>query len=276
MNIIVHILNKITLIGLKQNLPLILSIFLHGVGISIIGITSVGTPDYQTNALEVNFVTVKTQKRKITNPKNKLVTPKIDIQKTTELYRPNKHIQPTTVTNVLSERDQVMFGSTSLNEHQTCVDTDSRFSSKNIPIVQKEIIVPKVLSSTKPSYSRPDKQTRVSLSETDDYQVTPLPLNLPDISEPTQNASFVKKVDPQYPESARLSSQEGLVVLEATVGIDGKARDIRVVKVINVNGLGCEESAIQALKASLFTPATSGNTVVTQRLRIPYRFSLKS
>lgn len=276
MNIIVQILNKITLIGLKQNLSLILSIFLHGVGISIIGISSVGTPDYHTNALEVNFVTVKTPKRKIINLKNKLVTPRIDIQKTAELYRPNKHIQPSTVTNTINERDQIILVSTSMNELQDCVDTENRFFSKHIPMVQKEIIVHKVLSSAKPTFIRPDKQIRVNLAESDDYQVRPLPLNIPDISEPTQNASFVKKVDPQYPESARLSSQEGLVVLEATIGIDGKATDIRVVKVINVNGLGCEESAIQALKASQFTPAMNGNIVVTQRLRIPYRFSLKS
>ena len=276
MNIIVQILNKITLIGFKQNLSLILSIFLHGVGISIIGISSVDTPDYQIDTLEVDFVTVKTPRRINTNPKNKIVTPRVEILKITELYRPNKHIQPSTLTHAIHEREQIKLGSTSMHELQTCVETDYRFSSKHIPMVQKDIIVPKMLSSAKPSIHRPDKQTRVSLSESDDYQVRPLPLNLPDISEPTQNASFVKKVDPQYPESARLSYQEGLVVLEATVGIDGKAKDIRVVKVINVNGLGCEESAIQALKASQFIPAMSGNSVITQRLRIPYRFSIKN
>ena len=275
MNIIVQILNKITLIGLKQNLSLILSIFIHGVGISIIGISSVDTPDYQTNVLDVNFVSVQTPKRIIANPTKKFVTPRMDILKTADLYRPNKHIQPSTVTNVVYKRDQIMLGSTTMNELQTC-DIDNQFSSKHIPMEQKEIVVPKMLYSAKPSFNRPEKQTKVNISESDDYVVTPLPLNIPDISEPTQNASFIKKVDPQYPESARLTHQEGLVVLEATIGIDGKAKDIRVVKVINLNGLGCEESAIQALKASQFTPAMSGKAMVTQRLRIPYRFSLKT
>ena len=274
MNIIVQILNKIAFIGLKQNLSLILSIFIHGVGISIIGISSVDIPDYQTNVLDVDFVSVQTQKRIISNPKKKFVTPRMDILKTTDLYRPNKHIQPSTVTNFIYKRDQIILGSTSMNKLQTC-DIDNRFSSKHIPIQQREVVVPKRLSSTRFSFYRPEKQTKVDISEFDHYELTPLPLNIPDISEPTQNASFLKKVDPQYPESARLTHQEGLVVLEATIGIDGKATDIRVVKVINVNGLGCEESAIQALKASEFSPAMSGKVVVTQRLRIPYRFSLK-
>ena len=94
--------------------------------------------------------------------------------------------------------------------------------------------------------------------------------------EPTQDARFFRKVDPIYPESARLSHQEGLVVLEATIGTDGIARNIKVVKVIEISGLGCEEAAITALKASRFVPAKRGKEVVSQRLRIPYRFQFKS
>jgi len=94
--------------------------------------------------------------------------------------------------------------------------------------------------------------------------------------EPTQDARFFRKVDPIYPESARLSHTEGLVVLEATIGQDGIARNIKVIKVIEVGGLGCEEAAITALKASRFVPAKQGKEVVSQRLRIPYRFQFKS
>ncbi|MCY4566959.1 MAG: TonB family protein [Candidatus Poribacteria bacterium] len=94
--------------------------------------------------------------------------------------------------------------------------------------------------------------------------------------EPTQDARFFRKVDPIYPESARLSHKEGLVVLEATIGTDGIARDIKVIKVIEISGLGCEEAAIMALKASRFVPAKRGKEVVSQRLRIPYRFQFKS
>ena len=97
---------------------------------------------------------------------------------------------------------------------------------------------------------------------------------LPD--EPTQDARFFRKVDPIYPESARLSHKEGLVVLEATIGTDGIARNIKVIKVVEISGLGCEEAAITALKASRFVPAKRGKVVVSQRLRIPYRFQFKS
>ena len=93
---------------------------------------------------------------------------------------------------------------------------------------------------------------------------------------PIQNARFSHKVDPIYPESARLSHKQGLVVLEATIGVDGMARNIKVVKVVEVSGLGCEEAAITALKASQFTPARQGKVAISQRLRIPYRFQFKS
>lgn len=276
MNIVVQILNKITLIGLKPNLSLILSIFIHGVGISIIGISSIDTPDYQTGALDIDFVTVQTPKRIITTPERKLVKPINDVLKTTNLNFPNKYIQYSIETDPLNNTDKILIGSTSMNNLPTSGDTDNRISSKHIHMEQKEIVVEKMLSIAKPTFLRPEKQTNVGLLELDDHVVTPLPLNIPEISVPTQNASFLKKVDPQYPESARLTHQEGLVVLEATIGVDGKAKDIRVVEVINVSGLGCEESAIQALKASQFTPAMCGKSLISQRLRIPYRFNLKS
>lgn len=276
MNIIVQILNKITLIGMKHHLSLFLSLFLHGVGISIIGISSVNTLDYQTNMLDVDFVTVHTPKRTITNPKKKLVTSRMEIPKTTDIYRPKQYIQSSIVVNTIYERDQIILDTTSMNELHTCGILNNRFTSIDIPVEHKRIRVSKISSTVKSSLNRPEKLKKVNLPESDDYVITPLPLNIPEISEPTQNASFIKKVDPQYPESARLTHQEGMVVLEATIGLDGKAKEIRVVEVINVNGLGCEESAIQALKASRFTPAMSGKTVIIQRLRIPYRFSLKS
>ena len=65
-------------------------------------------------------------------------------------------------------------------------------------------------------------------------------------------------------------------MLEATIGVDGIARNIKVVKVVEVSGLGCEAAAITALKASQFVPAKQGKAVVSQRLRIPYRFQFKS
>ncbi len=96
------------------------------------------------------------------------------------------------------------------------------------------------------------------------------------LNEPTQDARFIRKVEPLYPESAKRSHKQGIVLLEATIGVDGKARNIRVIEVTEVSGLGCEQAAITALKASEFIPAMQGKVAVTQRLRIPYRFSLKN
>lgn len=120
---------------------------------------------------------------------------------------------------------------------------------------------------------RPERTSTPSIIASAEAAELPPVSTLPD--EPIQNARFFRKVDPLYPESARLSHKQGLVVLEATIGTDGIARDIEIVKVVEISGLGCEEAAITALKASRFVPATRGKIAISQRLRIPYRFQFK-
>ena len=89
---------------------------------------------------------------------------------------------------------------------------------------------------------------------------------------PNSSAKLIRYI----PNLLVFRTNKGLVVLEATIGIDGIARNIKVVKVVEVSGLGCEEAAVAALKASQFVPAKQGKVVVSQRLRIPYRFQFKS
>ncbi|MCG9127711.1 energy transducer TonB [Candidatus Poribacteria bacterium] len=276
MNMIVQILNKMTLICVKQNLSLFLSVFIHGVCISIIGISSIDIPDYQTEVLDVDFLSVQTPKRIVSNSKKIIVNHKTEVPRTIDLYRPNHNIQSSPVVNKTIEINESELDKTSMYDFDPCSITNNQFSSIDLQVEQTDIRNSNISYPVKPTLNRPEKEQVFDISELNDMVISPLPLTLPDISEPTQNARFLQKVDPLYPESARHTHQEGLVVLEATIDIDGKAKDISVVEVINVKGLGCEDSAIQALKASQFTPAMNGKTVISQRLRIPYRFSLKS
>ena len=99
-------------------------------------------------------------------------------------------------------------------------------------------------------------------------------VNVPvvDITENTVPPKALHKPKPKYPERARNAGKEGVVKLEATIGIDGKASDIEVLEGI---GYGCDEAAIEALKRSRFTPAQKDGKPVAIRIIIPYRFKIE-
>ncbi len=91
--------------------------------------------------------------------------------------------------------------------------------------------------------------------------------------EVTRRPQWRKKVEPKYPSAARRAQKEGKVVLEATIDVDGKAKDIEI-KEDNV-GFGCGRAAIDALESSRFTPAKKGDESVPIRISIPYQFKLE-
>ena len=81
------------------------------------------------------------------------------------------------------------------------------------------------------------------------------------------------KIEPKYPIEAKRAGKEGRVVLQATIDVNGKAKDIQV-KEDNI-GFGCAKTAIDALEASLFSPAKRGVEIVPFRIAIPYQFELE-
>ena len=89
--------------------------------------------------------------------------------------------------------------------------------------------------------------------------------------EVAQPPRFVNKVVAEYPDLARRAQKEGMVILEAEIGVDGVARDIIVVQGM---GFGCDQAAVQALRRSRFNPARQGKKSVPMRIQIPYRFQL--
>lgn len=84
---------------------------------------------------------------------------------------------------------------------------------------------------------------------------------------------WLKKIEPEYPIEAKCAKKEGKVVLEATIDLDGKAKDIKV-KGDDV-GFGFARAAIDALEASLFTPAEWGFEIGRARVAVPYIFKFE-
>ena len=96
----------------------------------------------------------------------------------------------------------------------------------------------------------------------------------PNSLEITRLPAFRTKIEPKHPRVARLAQKEGRVVLEATIDADGKVKDIKVKE--DTVGFGCARAAIQALKASRFSPAKRGVESVPFRIAIPYQFKLEN
>lgn len=262
--------------SLLSNTSLILSVSLHLIGVSIIGLSSIETTDIQSNSMHVDFISSPSQKRFLTVlPKEKSMR-QIVPPKTVNLHRLSRpkvdpvpsvvktDIQPASATTT----DTYIVGTFGLHE------PNSSLSDIHVPYQTNIEKCQKYVSSVNIVPQRAKRKSEFSSPELFQIQLSPIPLNVPNVSKPTQNATFIKKIEPVYPDSARLTHKQGLVVLEATIGVDGKAHDIRVIEVIEISGLGCEEAAIQALKSSQFTPAMQGKVAISQRIRIPYRFNL--
>ncbi len=269
MNKAVQFLNKFVL----------LSICLHLIGVGIAALSIVGTPDKYGDAIMAEFVSIQTPKarKKIartprrlellepTQPE-KLRLQSTDIQPPMEVpYILQNELQFVSDTLSISTTHQALLAGTGIKDKQT-LQSDSLLRLRSETSEPVHFIPSRI---PRPEWTSPQPV----IASAQAAELPPIPELF---KEPTKNAQFSRKVAPIYPESARLVHKQGVVVLEATIGVDGIARNIEVVKVVGVSGLGCEEAAIAALKASQFVPAKHGKIAVSQRLRIPYRFQFKS
>ena len=60
----------------------------------------------------------------------------------------------------------------------------------------------------------------------------------------------IKDVKPVYPPDARAAGVKGLVILEATIGVDGRVADAKVLRSV----AGLDEAAVGAVRQWEFTP----------------------
>lgn len=261
------------------NKSVFLSICFHLIGIGIASLSIVGTPDKYGEAIVAEFVSLQTpevRKKIVRTPR------RIELMKPTlseKLHLQRARIQTSTKVTYVPQ-NEIQFAVDTLpvsTAHQTSpVGTgieNKRALQHDLPLHPKRGALQPIHSTSK-KVPRPEwTSAQPAIASAEAAELPPAPTFLNKV---TQNAQFSRKVDPIYPESARLTHKQGLVVLEATIGVDGIARNIEVVKVVEVSGLGCEEAAIKALKASQFAPAKRGKVVVSQRLRIPYRFQFKN
>lgn len=77
---------------------------------------------------------------------------------------------------------------------------------------------------------------------------------------------------PEYPKNAKRAEKEGTVTLQATITVDGVAKDITALTDL---GFGFEEAAIAALKKFKFIPAEKKGEKIEHLVKIPFEFKLE-
>jgi TonB family protein len=81
----------------------------------------------------------------------------------------------------------------------------------------------------------------------------------------------ISKVDPEYSEEARKAKYSGNVELSIVVDVEGRVRDVRVVKSL---GMGLDEKAMEAVARWKFKPGMKGGQAVNVQALIEVNFRL--
>jgi len=83
--------------------------------------------------------------------------------------------------------------------------------------------------------------------------------------------SAIYDPEPEYSEEARKVKLQGMVLLSLIVDVQGRARDIRVIRSL---GMGLDEKAIEAVKKWKFTPGTKDGIAVATEVDVEVSFRL--
>ncbi|HTQ53519.1 MAG TPA: TonB family protein [Bryobacteraceae bacterium] len=83
--------------------------------------------------------------------------------------------------------------------------------------------------------------------------------------------TLVRKREPEYSEAARAAKLQGTVIVQVVIGLDGRARDARVLREL---GLGLDENALEAISQWEFKPGVKDGHPVPVAATIEVNFRL--
>jgi TonB family protein len=86
--------------------------------------------------------------------------------------------------------------------------------------------------------------------------------------------TLISQSKPQYTRAAMQQKIEGVVLVEAIVGVDGTVIEARVLRSLDAE-FGLDEEALKASKQWRFTPSTRGGIPLPIRVTIQSKFALR-
>jgi periplasmic protein TonB len=81
----------------------------------------------------------------------------------------------------------------------------------------------------------------------------------------------IKNVNPVYPSIAQSARVQGVVIIEATIGPDGRVQDTKVLRSIPL----LDQAAIDAVKQWTYTPTLLNGVPVPVIMTVTVNFTLK-
>jgi protein TonB len=103
-------------------------------------------------------------------------------------------------------------------------------------------------------------------------------VDAPDIKAPRE----IRRVKPNYPQIAQLAQVEGVVLLRATVGPDGRVSGVEVVRSIDSTRATAavrrllDNEATKAARQFEYEPGRRNGVAVSSQVEIPITFKLKT
>jgi protein TonB len=81
----------------------------------------------------------------------------------------------------------------------------------------------------------------------------------------------IKNVAPIYPPIAQSARVQGIVIIEATIGVDGRVTDARVIRPVAL----LDQAALEAVKQWVFTPTMLNGQAVPVIMTVTVNFTLQ-
>ena len=87
----------------------------------------------------------------------------------------------------------------------------------------------------------------------------------------SQAPTKVTNVDPRYPPVAQAARVQGVVILEAVIGPDGRVTDVKVLRSVPL----LDEAAIEAVRQWTYTPTLLNGVAVPVIMTVTVNFQLR-
>jgi TonB family protein len=127
--------------------------------------------------------------------------------------------------------------------------------------------------SKKDIVNKTAENKKKSIGKKDEIKFNDMDPDINTIIEVDKQPEIVELVAPEYPEEAKRGSITGKVILKVLIDIKGKPKCAVVIK---SDSEIFNQSAINAVMKSTFTPAYKDSQVMKVWMTIPYKFSLNS
>lgn len=85
-------------------------------------------------------------------------------------------------------------------------------------------------------------------------------------------ASYLNNPSPQYPNQARFLGQQGTVILDVVIKIDGRPKEVKIAKSSGYEIL--DQAALETVAMWEFIPAKQGNIKIESQVKIPITFKI--